>query len=301
MKNIIKHNRPINTVLKEYIERQKGKVVEARKELQRRFNGLDWNIQKKILVAHLKSSKSDREWAYPLLLHYWDDSFKPCVQEIWETFHEERCSWIIIRYFPKDYIFNNLHLLNYERNYMFICLRFGLDEGFVIEKEKLKPEDVLYVHYRLGIGIQPNEAKAWLYEIAINAVLNYYRNDLDLRPSEQGRITELYPQRIKQLGRALYYVNEMGIEPTVSEFSEWCKSLKQTMNSSYEWKELQQRNLLDWEFNMRAYRIILKYIGINLHESIMEDLINKFPQLKKLVDELKLKIDFDYMLKELEE
>ena len=301
MKNIIKHNRPINTVLKEYIERQKGKVVEARKELQRRFNGLDWNIQKKILVAHLKSSKSDREWAYPLLLNYWDDSFKPCVQEIWETFHEERCSWIIIRYFPKDYIFNNLHLLNYERNYMFICLRFGLDEGFVIEKEKLKPEDVLYVHYRLGIGIQPNEAKAWLYEIAINAVLNYYRNDLDLRPSEQGRITELYPQRIKQLGRALYYVNEMGIEPTVSEFSEWCKSLKQTMNSSYEWKELQQRNLLDWEFNTRAYRIILKYIGINLHESIMEDLINKFPQLKKLVDELKLKIDFDYMLKELEE
>jgi hypothetical protein len=33
----------------------------------------------------------------------------------------------------------------------------------------------------------------------------------------------------------------------------------------------------------------------------MENLINKFPQLKKLVDELKLKIDFDYMLKELEE
>ena len=301
MKNITKHNRPIKTVLKEYVERQKGKVVEARKELQRRFNGLDWNIQKKILVANLKSSKSDREWAYTLLLNYWDESFKPCVQEIWETFHEERCSWIIIRYFPKDYILNNLHLFDFKRNYMFICLRFGSDEGFTIEKERLNPEDALYVHYRLGIGIQPNEAKAWLYEIAIDAVLNYYRNDLDLRPSEQGRITELYPQRIRQLGRALYYVNEMGIEPTVSDFSEWCESVKQIMNSSNEWKELQQRNLLDWEFNMRAYRIILKYIGINLHESIMENLINKFPQLKKLVDELKLKIDFDYMLKELEE
>lgn len=301
MKNITKHNRPINTVLKEYIERQKGKVVEARKELQRRFNGLDWNIQKKILVAHLKSSKSDREWAYPLLLNYWDKSFLPYVQEIWETFLEERCSWIVIRYFPKDYILNNLHLFDFKRNYMFICLRFGLDEGFVIEKEKLKPEDALYVHYRLGIGIQPDEAKAWLYEIAIDAVLNYYRNDLDLRPSEQGRITELYPQRIRQLGRALYYVNEMGIEPTVSDFSEWCESVKQIMNNSLEWKELQQRNLLDWEFNIRAYRIILKYIGINLNESIMENLINKFPQLKKLVDELKLEIDFDYILKELEE
>lgn len=301
MKNITKHNRPIKTVLKEYVERQKGKVVEARKELQRRFNGLDWNIQKKILVAHLKSSKSDRGWAYTLLLNYWDKSFLPYVQEIWETYHEERCSWIIIRYFPKDYILNNLHLFDFKRNYMFICLRFGSDEGFTIEKERLNPEDAIYVHYRLGIEIQPNEAKAWLYEIAIDAVLNYYRNDLDLRPSEQGRITELYPQRIRQLGRASYYVNEMGIEPTVSDFSEWCESVKQIMNSSNEWKELQQRNLLDWEFNMRAYRIILKYIGINLHESIMENLINKFPQLKKLVDKLKLEIDFDYMLKELEE
>ena len=85
MKNITKHNRPINTVLKEYVERHKGKIVEARKELQRRFNGLDWNIQKKILVAHLKSSKSDREWAYTLLLNFWDKSFLPYVQEIWET------------------------------------------------------------------------------------------------------------------------------------------------------------------------------------------------------------------------
>ena len=96
-------------------------------------------------------------------------------------------------------------------------------------------------------------------------------------------------------------LKEMGIEPTVSDFSEWCESVKQIMNNSHEWKVLQQRNLLDWEFNMRAYRIILKYIGINLHESIMANLINKFPQLKKLIDELKLKIDFDYMLKELEE
>jgi hypothetical protein len=204
MKNITKHNRPINTVLKEYVERHKGKIVEARKELQRRFNGLDWNIQKKILVAHLKSSKSDREWAYPLLLNYWDKSFLPYVQEIWETFHEERCSWIIIRYFPKDYIFNNLNLLNYERNYMFVCLRFGLDKDFSIDKDKLKPKDALYVHYKLGMRIEPDEASALLYEIVIDAILNYYRSDLDLRPSEHGRVTELYPERIRQFGLALY-------------------------------------------------------------------------------------------------
>ncbi len=301
MKNITKRNRPIRIVLKEYAERQKGKVVEARKELRRRFDGLDWSIQKKILYVHLKSSKSDREWAYPLLLKYWDESFQPCVQEIWETFHEERCSWIIIRHFTKDYIFNNLHLLNFERNYMFICLRFGLDKSFIIEKDKLKSEEAIYVHYRLGIEIQPDEASAWLYEIAIKSILNYYIRDLDLRPSEHGRVTELYPERVRQFGLALYYIKKMDIEPTVSEFSEWCNSVKEKMNSSQEWKKLQQRNLPDWEFNEIAYRIILKYIGVHLPVSIEEHLIKIYPQLKILFDKFKLKMDLDYMLRDLEE
>ena len=60
MGNITKRNRPIRIVLKEYAEQRKGKVVKARKELQRRFTGLDWSIQKKILYVHLKSSKTDR-------------------------------------------------------------------------------------------------------------------------------------------------------------------------------------------------------------------------------------------------
>ena len=247
MGNITKRNRPIRIVLKEYAEQRKGKVVKARKELQRRFTGLDWSIQKKILYVHLKSSKTDREWAYPLLLEYWDESLKPCVQEIWETFHEERCSWVIIRHFTKDYIFDNLHLLNFERNYMFICLRFGLDKEFIIEKDKLKSEEAIYVHYRLGREIQPDEASAWLYEIAVKSILNYRSRDLDLRPSEHGRVTGLYPERVRQFGLALYYIKEMGIEPTVSEFSEWCKTVKERMNSSQEWKELQQQNLLDYD------------------------------------------------------
>lgn len=45
-------NRPIRTVLKEYCEREKGKVVKARDEMHRRFDGLDWSVQKKILMAH---------------------------------------------------------------------------------------------------------------------------------------------------------------------------------------------------------------------------------------------------------
>jgi hypothetical protein len=52
--------------------------------------------------------------------------------------------------------------------------------------------------------LEPEEASALLYEIVIDAILNYYRSYLDLRPSEHGRVTELYPERIRQFGLALY-------------------------------------------------------------------------------------------------
>ena len=100
MNKWIKRNRPASTLIKEYIEKKKGRMSEARAELHRRFDYLDYSQQKKILVAHLKSSMSDRQWAYPRLLDYWDDSFMPIVKELWEEYHEERCSWSIIRYFP---------------------------------------------------------------------------------------------------------------------------------------------------------------------------------------------------------
>ena len=44
---------PIVTILKWYMERKKGKVVESRKEIQRRFSGLDWSVQKKVILAFL--------------------------------------------------------------------------------------------------------------------------------------------------------------------------------------------------------------------------------------------------------
>lgn len=86
------------------MERKKGKVVESRQEIQRRFSGLDWSIQKKIIMAFLSSGKADRTWAYEQLVWYWDNDFFPKVKELFETYHEIGCVWAITRYFPTDYV-----------------------------------------------------------------------------------------------------------------------------------------------------------------------------------------------------
>lgn len=131
-------NRPVATLIKEYTERRKGKLSSARRELQRRFDYLDYNQQKKILLAHLMSSMTDRQWAYPRLLNYWDVSFIAPVLNVWEEYHEPRCSWAIVRYFPKDYIIDHFEeLASIGRNYYHMCLRFGLDGDFQVDKKTL--------------------------------------------------------------------------------------------------------------------------------------------------------------------
>ena len=49
MNKWIKRNRPASTLIKEYIEKKKGRMSEARAELHRRFDYLDYSQQKKIL------------------------------------------------------------------------------------------------------------------------------------------------------------------------------------------------------------------------------------------------------------
>lgn len=87
-----KRNSPIATLIKNYVNKNSGKVSVSREEIQRRFNWLDWKDQKRILTAFLDSGRSDREWAYGKVLDYWDESFMPKVKELWETYHEYKCS-----------------------------------------------------------------------------------------------------------------------------------------------------------------------------------------------------------------
>ena len=80
---------PIATIIKWFVERKNGKVVESRKEIQRRFDGLDWSVQKKVILAFLNSGKTDREWVYEQLIWFWDEAFLPKVKEVFEKYHEK--------------------------------------------------------------------------------------------------------------------------------------------------------------------------------------------------------------------
>lgn len=59
---------PITTILKWYLERKRGKVVETRKEIQQSFRDLDKNVQKEIILAFLSKGKEDSSWFDMLII-----------------------------------------------------------------------------------------------------------------------------------------------------------------------------------------------------------------------------------------
>ena len=115
-----KRNTPIATLIKNYINKKSGKVPESRKEIQRRFDYLDWKDQKKIMQAFLESGKADRLWAYTKLLDNWDKSFEPRIKELWEQSHEGIISWVVTHHFPTKYLSQNIDKFTDDRDYYFI-------------------------------------------------------------------------------------------------------------------------------------------------------------------------------------
>ena len=104
-----KRNRPIATLIKWYSDKESGKVVEARKEIQHRFDYLDWNVQKKILMAFLDAGQSDRQWAYRKIYRQWDKCFLEPIRTLWEEHHENTCVWSVVKYFPMEDVTHGIY------------------------------------------------------------------------------------------------------------------------------------------------------------------------------------------------
>ena len=229
-------NKPIATVIKNYIDKQSGKVTESRKEIQRRFFGLDWKDQKRIMSAFLDAGKSDRDWAYSRLLDLWDDSFEQKVSDVWAKYHEPRCAWIIIRHFPLDYIKNNTDQFKDERNYYFICLRLAKDKNYVIDRNQLSKTDYLALLYHTEREIADDEAHDYLFSI----VHDYCLGDSLLRRLEhvgegkQGCV--ITPSNYRNVNLAIYYLLRLGKEDVVQQFREWNQKLEETIFNSPEFQ-----------------------------------------------------------------
>ena len=262
-----KRNVPIATLIRNYINKKSGKVSDSRDEIKRRFDGLDWKDQKKILAAFLESCTSDREWAYGKLIDYWDDSFLPKVKELWETLREEKCSWSVIRYFPLDYIKEHLDDFQGERDYFFICLRLAQDKTYVIDRSKLSKVDYLAVLYHSDQSISCEDA----LDTLLGVVRDCCQKDAYLMRLERlGRgkyPSVITPANFREVNLAFYYVLQLQQYEAAAKFKDWNERVEEQIYHSPEFNAIDRKAYTyDFEYDKERVEVAYKYAIQALNE-----------------------------------
>ena len=262
----IPRNKPIATVIRNYMDKKSGKVSESREEIQRRFPGLDWKDQKKILNAFLDAGKSDRHWAYSRLLDLWDASFEPKLNGLWEEYREERCAWVIIRHFSLKYIREHMEEMDYGRNYYFICRRMAADSNFVIERNRLDDLDYLITLYHASRTIEETEAKDILYGIIHDISVHFWPSfelSRNYRPDRTGMMSTA---DFDKVSTALYYLERMGCEEVIKAFREWDATVQESVGKSKEYARLNEQPLSDHDYADLLADIFQKQLFLSLPE-----------------------------------
>ena len=255
-----KRNNPITKLIRNYVNKKSGKVSVSREEIKWRFDYLDWKDQKKILTAFMESGISDREWAYSKMLDNWDDSFQPKVKELWETYHEYKCSWSVIRYFPLEYIKEHISEFADERDYYFICLRLAKDNDYVIDRTKLTDRDYLAVLWHTGRIISDDEASDTLFSIIHDCCLaDTFMPRLE-RVGEGRYDKVITPANYREVNLAIYYLLKLEKDKIVQQFEQWNELVEDAINDSPEFKSIDRNDFfLDYEYNRRRVEIANLY------------------------------------------
>lgn len=261
-----KRNTPIATLIKNYVNKRSGKVADSREEIQRRFDYLDWKDQKKIISAFLDSGKTDRQWAYSKALDFWDKSFEPKIKELWEQLHEEKCSWVVIRYLPVAYIAQNIDKFSEGRDYYFICLRLADDKNFVIDRDKLSKTDYLAVLYHTGRNIGMAEAESLLYDIVHDICLDCDPVFALDRFTDSSKGNIIGPKSFLSVSLALYYIRKLGYLHLSWLFDEWNEKVLKAIFDSPEFKEVSVYEMSDFDYKFRMINIARKYAYILLDD-----------------------------------
>ena len=257
-------NRPVASLLKLYLDKKSGKVTDARQEIQRRFDYLDWRVQKKILLAFLQACKSDREWAYMKVYRLWDDCFTAPLRTLWEQYHENLCAWSVIEHFPMEYVKENMALLEEANGYYHLCLRLAADPSYTVERSRLSGKEYLLVMLHTHREVAEEEARDIFFNYLHKFCLTDPESLYMIQHKPRG-----YPfgvEDIRFMNSVLWLFHLLGLDTLRESIRKWDNEVMQAIDRGDEMKSLNKEAVDDDEYNKRRMAIGLDYLYRALDE-----------------------------------
>ena len=201
-------------MLDDYINRRKGKLVEAKRQLRKRFDGLDHDKQVAVMMAVMeKGQDAEQTFIYDKLYgeDFWTDDFIPLVEQWWEQFHDYRMARVVIKRCPREFLLRHLEELEGRGNYATLCLRTGIEP----DPSKLSPRTYLYVRMCNGGQLRIREGE----EAVMRQVREYLYEEGVRKP-----VTSIYD--IPYVRRMMNYLGQMGLVDEIMAVDAFDKRLQ---------------------------------------------------------------------------
>ena len=314
-------NEPISSLLKQFTDKRSGKVATARKKLRDRFAKQDFQMQRKILKAFLSSAKQDRMWAYSRLKANWDSALYDEVKTLWEQYHEKECGQVVLRYFPTQYVYNNLSHLDIDENYTWLCIRLINHPQFQIDKGRLWEHHVFYGHHDveyLYILVKSNSQieKGTATRILFKQIIHY----LNACPSPGAMLKGKFEncavyednhpttKWLDNVSHVLWCMGRLGLTEELIAYEEWDGMVQRKLVYSSDYEEL--KKYCGTDFSQECYLLFRNVIAeclpdeykhlIRFSHSCVDEVDNKpkmsigelksNPTLSTLIDQLGLEV-----------
>ena len=197
IKRTHKLNYPIEEVLDDFIERRKGKRIEAKRQLKKRFDGQEHAMQERIMFAFMEfGSLAERNFVYDKLLddEFWVDAYIPLVKAWWEQFGDHLLARVVVKRCGRKYILEHLDELLEHGNYASICIKSGITP----DPSKLSPQTYLFVLKSIKGQLPSREGE----RIVLNAARDYLNK-------HHVHIDSIYD--VPYVRRMMGYLGEMGM------------------------------------------------------------------------------------------
>ncbi len=207
-------NYPIDEVLDDYVNRRTGKLVEAKRQLRKRFDGLDHDKQVAVMMAFMEHGKeAERDFIYDKLYgeEFWTDAFIPLVEGWWERFHDRKMARVVISRCPREYLLSHLEELEGRGSYATLCLRTGISP----DPSRLSPWTYLYVRKCIGGQMRFREGE----ETVLRAVRDYLYEEGMQKPV--GSVFD-----VPYVRRMMDYLGEMGLVEEIMAIDAFDRKLR---------------------------------------------------------------------------
>ena len=252
-------NRPIATLIRWYSDKKGGKVTEARREIEKRFDFLDWKDQKRIILAFLQSGKTDRQWAYGKIYRQWDESYQQPVRELWEEYHENMCAWSVIQHFPIDYVREQAERLEEVNQYYHLCMRLTEQPDYPIDMSKLTGRQYLTVMLNARRPVSADDAECIFFRTLYQNCLANPRHLRNVVTKKRGRTFSAFD--INFIYSFIPLFRQLDLDDLVEKLYIWDEEVREQMEQGGELKALDKACIDDEEYHYRRMAIGLDYIG----------------------------------------